>query len=201
MAENGDMKTLARFTPAIAAFVLLTGIAATADAALPRGTDLFSLGMTRVQVDSALTARSVEVVTDRVGLLACTSDQPGVRFERYEFFQNGAGAPNLLWRVTLLYDERVTRDVFEGAVQNLTRLLGTPAGSGVELDPERPDQNMRQLTWVDEAVTVQVGARFPEGPVTSADRMTQTWTDRRLRLFVAARLKQIRDNRSPHSGR
>jgi hypothetical protein len=198
-AENEGMKTLDRFRITSAALLSLVVVTATAQAALPRGTDIFSLGMTRGQVDSVLATRGVELVNDQPSLVACVSDQPGVEYEQYLFFQNGVGSPSMLWRVTLLYDEKATPEVFDAAAQELTRRLGTSAETPVELDPERPVGTLRKLTWVDDAVAVQLGARFPEGPVTSADRMKQTWTDRRLQKNLAARLKRDRE-RSGHGG-
>jgi hypothetical protein len=178
------------------AVLMLVSVAA--QASLPHGNGTFGLGMTRAQVDSALSARGVEIVSDQPSLVSCASDQPGVEYEQYMFFQNGVGAPNVLWRVTLLYEEQATLESFQAAAQGLTMQLGEASGTAIELDPERPAGNVHQLTWVDESVAVQLGARFPDGPVTDADRMKEIWTDRRLQKSLAMRLKRERQRAGGH---
>ena len=69
---------------------------------LPRGNDLFRLGMSRAQVDSAVAGRKLAVLSDGTAYLVCASDDPLVEYEQYSFFLPPHGY-EVLWKVTIGY--------------------------------------------------------------------------------------------------
>ena len=158
----------------------LSGLAfSSVERSLPRGTDLFHLTMTRTQVDSALAARGVEVLSGSAEHLACIPHEAAVEFEQYAFAPSVQG-PGRLWRVTIAYRVPYRRAAFDSLREAMTQTLGQPAE---EVSP--PDSSaVHKATWVDASTAVQLAARWPERPDRVSDRMLVTWTDRRLQKMV-----------------
>lgn len=170
-------------------------LAAAPSSPLPRGNDDFRLGMTRVQVDSAVAARRLEVISDGTAFLVIASHDPEVEFEQYSFFQAPHGI-ELLWRVTVGYRLESTRADLDTVRTELEKRLGPPVGDTGALggEPnasgEAPPASARRVTWADPAVAVLLGARWGAEPDRRADRMLVTWTDRRIQRLVEARRKK-----------
>jgi len=192
MAENQDVPS-----PAPVVFALAVLTAASAAPSLPRGSDDFRLGMLRAEVDSAVAARRLPVISSTSAFLVCGSDDGSVEYEQYSFFQAPHGM-TLLWKVTIGYHLDTPRQVLDQALAELERRLGEPAsdtGSGAEPAPfsdAPPPPAERQVIWVDARTAVQLGARWSDAPDRAADRMMVTWTDRRLQRLVEARRKQAK---------
>ena len=163
--------------------------------ALPRGNELFRLGMSRAQVDSAVAARELEVLSDGPAFLVCASDDPAVEYEQYSFFQAPHGL-EILWRVTLGYPLDASRKDLDRVRDRLEQQLGPPAGdtgerlAGEGPPGEEPLAPARKVTWVDRLTAVQLGARWGAESDRRADRMLVTWTDRRLQRLIEARRKK-----------
>jgi len=169
----------------------LSGLAfAGVERSLPRGNDHFRLMMTWAQVDSAVAARGLEVISSSHEHLACAPDDPGVEFEQYAFLASPQG-PSYLWRVTTSYRVPYRRADYEALRDALTKALGEPA------EVVAPDDSnaVHKVTWVDPATAVQLAGRWPVNPDARVDRMLVTWTDRRLQRLVDARRQK---DRKPH---
>lgn len=173
----------------------LTVLTASSVPALPRGTEAFRLGTSRAQVDSAVAARALPVISQGTAFLVCGSDDPAVEYEQYSFFRAPHGVTRL-WKVTIGYRLAATREDLDGVLAGLQRRLGEPASdtggatgrTTVTGDPVPPAA--RQVIWVDPSTAVQLGARWGAEHEREADRMMVTWTDRRLQRLVEARRKQ-----------
>ena len=180
--------------PTFPMFLLVLGVLAAAPpASLPRGTQAFRLGMFRAQIDSAIAARGVEVISNGTAFLVCASDDPAVEYEQYAFFMAPHGF-ELLWKVTVGYRLEATRADCDTVRSVLEQRLGPPASDTGALSHERPAYgtpppiSRRQVIWVDAMTAVQLGARWSEDPDQKrADRMLVTWVDRRLQRLVEAR--------------
>ena len=55
---------------------------------MPRGTDEFTLGMPRTELEVVLAKRGVERLSESNGVLATSTDRPGAEFERYAFVRS-----------------------------------------------------------------------------------------------------------------
>ena len=177
----------------ILAFSVLT--ATSTPPALPRGSDDVRLGMSRAQVDSAVTARKLAVMSSGSAYLVCASDDPGIEYEQYSFFQAPHGL-TFLWRVTIGYRLATPEEDFDLILAELARRLGEPASDtgpaarpGAPADAP-PARTARKVIWVDPQTAVQLGGRWGDEQTRKADRMMVTWTDRRLQRLVDARRKQ-----------
>lgn len=162
---------------------------------LPRGSERFRLGMVRAQVDSAVAARRLDVITDDTAYLVCGSDDPAIEYEQYSFFLPPHGEPTL-WKVTLGYRLEYTRADLDSVRVRLTARLGTPSSDSDDNVPpadvygNRPMPAERQVLWVDDATSVRLGGRWNAEPDRNADRMLVTWTDRRTQRLIEARRKK-----------
>jgi len=163
---------------------------ASVEHSLPRGNDSFRLAMDRAQVDSAVAARGVRVLSAGNDYLACVPHDPTVEFEQYAFVPSPQG-PGYLWRVTIAYRVPYRRAVFDSLRQALARHLGEPA----EDVAPRDSTEVHRATWVDPMTSVQLAARWPEHPDPRSDRMLVTWTDRRLQKLVEAKRMKERKAR------
>lgn len=179
--------------PTILALAVFTTVSTSPH--LPRGGPDFRLGMVRAQVDSAVAARKLPVISSGSAFLVCGSQDPRVEYEQYSFFRSPHGM-TFLWRVTLGYHLGASREELEVVRAELQRLLGEPAsdtGAPAESDTASggpPPPGARQVIWVDPLTAVQLGARWNNEPGRKADRMMVTWTDRRLQRLVDARRKK-----------
>jgi hypothetical protein len=188
--ENTDMPLP---LPVILALTFLT--ASATPPPLPRGSDDFRLGMSRAQVDSAVAARKLPVVSSGGVFLVCGSDDPAIEYEHYAFFQAPHGM-TFLWRVTIGYRLEASREDLDMVLGDMQRRLGEPASdTGRETRPGTaagapPPLAARQVIWADPFTAVQLGGRWSEQPDRAADRMMVTWTDRRLQRLVEARRKK-----------
>jgi len=177
--------------------VLALAAIATGSAALPlpRGNDDFRLGMFRAQVDSAVAARKLPVISSGSAYLVCGSDDPGIEYEQYSFFHAPHGM-TFLWKVTLGYRLAASPEDFDMVLAGMRRQLGEPANdTGSETRPNTaagtpPPLAARQVIWADPLTAVQLGARWGGEHEREADRMMVTWTDRRLQRLVDARRKK-----------
>lgn len=181
-------------------FALALGVFA-ADSAppLPSGNGHFRLGMSRAQVDSAVSSRGMEVISSGLTFLACRSDDPAVEYEQYSFFQMPHGML-ILWKVTIGYRLDASAADFAAARDELKRRLGEPASDSWVVgdaapNGSRPGPSAGQAIWADPFTTVQLGARWSTAPDRNAERMMLTWTDRRLQRLVEARRKRDRASR------
>lgn len=180
----------------IALAVLLTVVASVApgSATLPRGNDLFRLGMSRAQVDSAIAGRALTVISDGTAFLVCAGDDPTVEYEQYSFFVPPHGT-EALWKVTVGYRLAATRQDLDHVRIELEELLGPPiADTDQVAAPDGADRDQRpagrQLMWLDPATQVRLGGRWTSEPDRNADRMLVTWTDRRIQRLIDARTKK-----------
>ena len=188
-ADNASMR------PGVLLVLSVGILGATTSSPLPRGGDHFRLGMSRAQVDSAVSARGLDVISNGLTFLACRSDDPAIEYEQYSFFQMPHGML-LLWKVTLGYRLDASAADFAAARGELRRRLGEPASDSGSMGGETPSTESRpgpqagQAIWTDSFTIVQLGARWTGAPDRSADRMMVTWTDRRLQRLVDARRKK-----------
>jgi hypothetical protein len=159
---------------------------------LPRGNEHFRLGMIRPQVDSAVAARGVSIISNGTAFLVCASDDPAAEYEQYSFFQAPHGT-DYLWKVTIGYRLTASTDDFAAVREELRRQLGEPvtdtwdAGDMSSAYGSRPASTAPQVVWADAFTAVQLGARWNGAPDPNADRMRASWTDRRLQRLVEAR--------------
>lgn len=169
--------------------VLLASSAALASASqlLPRGSHDFQLAYSRAQVDSAITARGLEVISRGPTYIACSNPSPAVEFEQYDFAPTTNG-DSRLWRVWIAYRVPYARQDFDSLKTEMEVNLGEPNEMMAPL-PSDPT-GVYKLTWVDALTSVQLGARWPEHPDPKADRMLVVWTDRKLEKVVEAQRKQ-----------
>jgi len=171
------------------ALLALAGCAALAGAAeLPRGNDRFRLGMTRAELQAKLQERRVEPLSNARLVVATTSADPDVEYERYVFVP-AAGA-EVLAEVTLAYRLPFNRTRFDAVMEDLLLELGEPnehvaPGQGT-------DRALETMIWTDGRVAVRLGARWTEQQDPRSDRMMVTWTDLRMRQAVAAALRPPR---------
>ncbi|MGH7731231.1 MAG: hypothetical protein ACRENJ_08285 [Candidatus Eiseniibacteriota bacterium] len=181
--------------PPILILALSVLAASSAPPSLPRGSDDFRLGMFRAQVDSAVAARKLPVISSGSAFLVCGSDDPAIEYEQYSFFQAPHGV-TFLWKVTIGYRLATSQEDLDTVLAELERQLGKPAsdtGGAPEAVPGRgtpPQPAARQVIWADARTAVQLGARWGGEHERVADRMMVTWTDRRLQRLVDARRKQ-----------
>jgi hypothetical protein len=162
---------------------------------LARGDKNFWLGMTRAELDSAITARGVNVISDGTAFVACTSDENGVEYEQYAFIQSASGQ-EFLWRVTIGYRLEATPKNYLDARNQLITSLGTPKSDswkqgddGVNGDGT-PVATSQKTVWVDRYTTVQIGGRWTNAPDRGPERMLVSWTDRRFQKVMNARHKK-----------
>ena len=189
MVENRIM------TPAVPVMLGLAILAtASAPSPLPRGSADFRLGVFRAQVDSAVAARQLPVISNGSAYLVCGSDDPRVEYEQYSFFQAPHGI-RLLWKITIGYHLGASRGDLDTVLTDLRELLGEPssdtggATGATNAAGELVQPPARQVIWADPSTAVQLAARWGDGPPHPADRMMVTWTDRRLQRLIDARRK------------
>lgn len=181
-ADNLDMRW------SILLLLALSGLAfAGVERTLPRGNDHFRLAMTWADVDSAIAARGLEVISSSQDHITCVPDDPAAEFEQYSFLASPQG-PSYLWRVTISYKVPYRRAGYDALRDVLTEALGAPD------EVVAPDDSsaVHKVTWVDPSTAVQLGARWPVNPDARVDRMMVTWTDRRLQRLVEARRQKDR---------
>lgn len=161
--------------------IAVAGLASTGAAAgLPRGDDRFVLGMTRAALDKIVTERHVETISEFNHILATTSDDPAVEYERYRFVPSPhADQPDVLAEATFAWRVPYDRAAFEDAANLLRIKLGEPSDEQHSADQDR-------LSWTDGLVTVRLAARWTPVQDANADRMLLTWTDMRLRQSADA---------------
>ncbi len=183
-------------------FVLALGIlGAGPSAPLPHGNDHFRLGMSRSQVDSAVAARGLSVISNGTAFLVCASDHPAVEYEQYSFFRAPHGM-DFLWKVTIGYRLTASTADYAAARAELERQLGEPAIDSWDAEDSaspgdsRPPATSHRTVWVDALTAVQMGARWTGAPDRNADRMRVSWTDRRLQRLVEARRKKDKTSAS-----
>jgi hypothetical protein len=170
-------------------------------APLPRGNDHFRLGMLRSQVDSAVAARGLSVISNGTAFLVCTSDDRRVDYEQYSLFRAPHGT-DYLWKVTIGYRFDATPADFAAVREELRHQLGEPttdtkdAGEPSPADDPHPTAPAQQAIWADASTAVQLGARWTGAPDPSADRMVVSWTDRRLQRLIEARTKKDKTSAS-----
>jgi hypothetical protein len=159
----------------------VSGLASTGAAAgLPRGDDRFALGMTRDALEKRMAERHVEAISEFNHILATTSDDPAVEYERYRFVPSPhMGQPDVLAEATFGWRVPYERAAFDEAADLLRSRLGDPSD-------ERHSADQDRLAWTDGLVTVQLAARWTPVQDQNADRMLLTWTDLRLRQSADA---------------
>jgi hypothetical protein len=193
------LRPLVRFVLLLAILVGLGLAAGNARAAerLPRGDHRFRLGMSRAQVDSALTARRETVLSNGVGFLVTAGDDPLTEYVEYRFFRAPHGLETV-WRVTIGCRIGASTAEFAAAREGLIRLLGEPASDSWNAgDVEAPGAAKppgieHSVAWGDGVTGVHLGGRWTDEENRDADRMKVTWTDRRLQRIVAANARKVR---------
>ena len=170
------------------ALLALSGLAfAPAHAPLPRGTEVFTLGWSRAQVDSSLAEHGVTPLSGGSDFLTTPGSSPEIEYVEYRFLPAPYGTP-LLWKVTYGYRVPYDREVYEGARGTLLGQLGAPAEEH-RANPKAGDV-VDKITWADAATVVQLGARWTEIQDPAADRMLVTWVDRRLQKVASAQIRK-----------
>jgi hypothetical protein len=159
---------------------------------LPRGTDDFRLAWSASQVDSALDARGVEVLSRGFDFVTTAGEQADVEYVQYSFATTPQG-PSFLWKVTVAYRVPYGRDRFESLRDGMIGNFGRP-GEVHASDPDAGNFEDR-VTWADERTAVQLGARWKEPQDPKVDRMIVTWTDRRLQKLVEVQRRKKNDKR------
>lgn len=196
-AENHPVRTT--FVLVLATGLALGILGAGPSTPLPRGNDHFRLGMLRSQVDSAVAARGLSVISNGTAFLVCASDDPRVDYEQYSLFRAPHGT-DYLWKVTIGYRFDASAADFAAVREELRRQLGEPttdtrdADGASSADGSHPPA--QQAIWADASTAVQLGARWTGAPDPSADRMLVSWTDRRLQRLVEARRKKDKTSAS-----
>jgi hypothetical protein len=171
----------------VSALLVCSAALASATQLLPRGSHDFQLTYNRAQVDSAITARGLEVISRGPTYIACSNPSSAVEFEQYDFAPTANG-DSRLWRVWIAYRVPYARQDFDSLKTQLKVDLGEPNEMMAPL-PSDPT-GLYRLTWADALTSVQLGARWPEHPDPKADRMLVVWTDRKLEKLVDAQRKQ-----------
>jgi hypothetical protein len=187
-----DNRTMPFALPVLLAVVVST--ATPGASLLPRGNDLFRLGMSRAEVDSAVAGRQLTVISDGTAYLVCASDDPLVEYEQYSFFLPPHGQETL-WKVTVGYRLGTSREDLDRVWSGLKELLGPPTAdsspqAAADGAASEPPPTMRLVMWADASTSVQLGARWSADADRSPDRMLVTWTDRRIQHLVEARSKK-----------
>jgi hypothetical protein len=178
-----------------ALLLLASGLlsAATASATVPRGTDDFTLGSPPEQVTRRIEQRGLEVFSTGVDVMSCSSDDPRVEYETYEFFPGPHGA-TMLWRVTIAYRMPYPAEWISDAEAELAETLGPPDSVGVLPQSMFDEDPPRMSVWGDARTQVKVGGRA-RGAIDPADRLFVTWTDRKLQRLIDARRRMERLSR------
>lgn len=171
---------------------LLWAAACLAD--IPRGTDDFTLGSSPEQVRFRIEERGLKVFSTGVDVVSCSSDDPRIEYETYEFFPGPHGA-TLLWRVTIAYRLPYPAEWVSDAETELAEVLGNPDSTG-SIGQGMFDENpSRMVVWGDARTQVKVGGRPNGAKIDPADRLYVTWTDRKLQRTIDARRRQDRISR------
>jgi len=159
----------------------VSGLAfASSATSLPHGDNRFVLGMTRDALDKRIADRHVETISEFNHILATTSDDPALEYERYRFVPSPhLDQPDVLAEATFGWRVPYDRATFDEAADQLRRLLGDPSD-------EVHTDDLDRLVWTDALVTVQLAARWTPAQDANADRMLLTWTDLRLRQSADA---------------
>jgi len=153
-------------------------------ATLPRGDDRFQLGWSMTQVDSALAANGIEVVSRGFDFITAAGT-PGAEYVEYRFAIT-PDWPSRLWRVTTVYPAPYKRQDFDGVRGTLEGLLGEPN----DVRPPKGGDLEERVSWVDALTSVQLGARWTEPQDPKVDRMVVTWVDRKLQKAVETQRKK-----------
>ena len=172
----------------VSVLLICSAALASATQLLPRGSHDFQLASSRAQVDSAITARGLDVISRGPTYIACSNPSPAVEFEQYDFAPTTTG-DSRLWRVWIAYRVPYARQDFDSLKSQMEVDLGEP-NETMEPLPNEPAGGVYKLTWADARTSVQLGARWPERPDPKTDRMLVVWTDRRLEKLVEAQRKQ-----------
>jgi hypothetical protein len=186
------MRTLLLSVLAIALAPALLGASSSP---LPRGNTDFRLGWSRAQVDSAITARQVPIISNGTAYLVCGGSGSLVEYEQYSFLRAPHG-PDYLWKVTIGYRLTASSSDYAAVREELKRQLGEPDTDTWEApDPSaredsRPAVTSQLAVWADGAVAVRLGARWTGAPDPVADRMMVSWTDRRFQRLVEAQRRK-----------
>jgi hypothetical protein len=187
-AENPSMTR--RCFPLLALCACLASFTTTARAEIPRGTDEFTLGVTREQIDSTLSRRGVEVLSRGYDFLTCRGPTADIAFESY-YFLVGPHGSSQLWRVTIAYETPYAAQQLDGKETELRRDLGEPSQETTAPERRFDDNPQRVVIWVDPLTQVQLGGRV-RGADDEADRMLVTWTDRKILKQVEAKRRKER---------
>jgi len=191
-AENPSMTR--RCFPLLALCACLTSFAAAARAEIPRGTEEFTLGVTREQIDSTLSRRGVEVLSRGYDFLTCRGPTADIAFESYDFLVGPHGTSQL-WRVTIAYETPYAAKQLEGKETELRRDLGEPSQETTAPERRFDDNPQRVVIWVDPLTQVQLGGHV-RGADDEADRMLVTWTD--LKIWKQVQAKRRKERKGDH---
>ena len=184
-----------RAIPMLLLAAALPGLALAADTPkLPRGDDVFTLGMSRKDLEAALRGAGLRVTSSDKDFIMCEARDPLVEYEQYSLLTLPHGDA-VLWRVTFGYRLDVERAVFDEMEAALRADLGAPADTVAEdtgnlFDPA-PQRRMR---WVDNRTMIVLGARWPVEPQPS-DRMVVEWSDLKSRRAIGGAANRSRANR------
>jgi len=178
--------------------VLLIAAAMPAAAAtppkLPRGDDVFRLGMSRDELKLALLGAGMRLTQDEPDFVQCEGRDPRVEYEQYSFYALAHGA-GVLWRVTFAYKHDLPASEFAEVDSLLRPELGGPTDSLEVASTDHYDSvPERRLRWIDDRTMVMLAARWPKSPQ-PADRMIVEWSDLKLRRSIGAAANRPRSSR------
>lgn len=161
---------------------------------IPRGNDDFTLGSSPEQVRARIDERGLEVFSTGIDVVSCSSDDPRIEYETYEFFPGPHGITSL-WRVTIAYRMPYPAEWVSDTETELAEVLGPPDSSGAISQGMFDEDPARLVVWGDARTQVKVGGR-PNGAKTETiDRLYVTWTDRKLQRTIDARRRHDRQSR------
>ena len=181
-ADNaGVMRSLAL------ALLLLSGLFFLPSAGpMPRGTEEFTLGMPRVELEALLAKRGIDRISESNGVLATETDRAGAEFERYAFVRSPRDNVMVLWQAVTGYDFPTDLAEFDRVATGVERWLGPATETRGEFDRNGDPVGLHEKLWAGGDFTVQLGARWSEQPDPRTDRMLLTWTDLRLSRIAKA---------------
>jgi len=160
---------------------------------LPRGDDVFRLGMPRSEAKLALMGAGMKILKQEGEFILCEGRDPHVEYEQYNFYAL-AHAEGVLWQVTFGFRADTDPAEFGRVDSELRQLLGAPTDT---LDAKGGDAfnpvPERRLRWVDNRTLVTLAGRWPKEPQ-PGDRMIVEWVDLKYRRAIGGAANRPRAN-------
>ncbi len=163
---------------------------------LPRGTPVFTLGMSREELDSRILQRGLQRISEAHGVVSFSTDVPDGEFERYAFMRAPVDSQIVLWQATIAYKFPVDSTVFRRVAEQLESVLGPPRIVRGGREPGGRLIGLHERAWTDDRVTVRLAVRWSPESDLNTDRMLLTWTDLRLQRMSRVALAEARNRRA-----